>query len=84
MGCDPTVKARGTRERLGVMEDDKRTTKGGLLFIVWLTLVALKADGIIDWLWVAIIVGPVVIYWTVSIVTSLLALAAARRMTKMF
>lgn len=66
------------------MEDDKRTTKGGLLLIVWLTLAALKADGIIDWLWVAIILGPVVVYWTVSIVTSLLAFAAARRMTKMF
>lgn len=66
------------------MEDDKRTTQGGFLLIVWLTLAALKADGIIDWLWVAIILGPVVVYWTVSIVTSLLAFAAARRMTKMF
>lgn len=84
MGCDPTVKACRFRERLGVMEDDKRTTQGGLLLIVWLTLAALKADGIIDWLWVAIILGPVVVYWTVSIVTSLLAFAAARRMTKMF
>lgn len=66
------------------MEDDKRTTKGSLLLIVWLTLAALKADGIIDWLWVAIIVGPVVIYWTVSVAASLLALAAARRLMNKF
>lgn len=66
------------------MEDDKRTTRGGLLLIVWMTLAALKADGIIDWLWVAIVIGPVVIYWTVSVAASLLALAAARRLMNKF
>lgn len=66
------------------MEDDKRTTKGSLLLILWLTLVALKADGIIDWLWVVIVLGPVAVYWTLSVATTALALAAARRLMKRF
>lgn len=69
---------------MGSMSDDRTTAKGSMLIIVWLTLAALKADGIIDWLWVVIILGPVVVYWAVSLVTSLLAFAAARRMMNQF
>lgn len=69
---------------MGSVSDERTTAKGSMLIILWLTLAALKADGIIDWLWVVIIAGPVVVYWTVSVVTSLLAFAAARRLMKRF
>ena len=64
--------------------EDSKTTKGSLLIILWLILAALKADGIIDWLWVVIIIGPVAVYWTVSLITGVIAMAAARRLMKRF
>lgn len=62
---------------MAVMED-RQTKKGGLLIAVWVVLAALKLDGIIDWMWVVILVGPVLIYWAVSLVTTFFAFLAAR------
>ena len=58
--------------------EDRQTKKGGLLIAVWVVLAALKLDGIIDWMWVTILVGPVLIYWAVSLVTTFFAFLAAR------
>jgi type IV secretory pathway TrbL component len=62
---------------MAVMED-RQTKKGGLLIAVLFVLAALKLDGIIDWMWVTILVGPVLIYWAVSLVTTFFAFLAAR------
>jgi hypothetical protein len=58
--------------------EDKQTAKGSLLILVWLVLAALKFDGIIDWLWIVIIVGPVGVYWAISLVLTFIAFLAAR------
>lgn len=61
---------------------ESQSKSGGFLIVVWLMLAAMKADGIIGWMWTTIVVGPVVALYMLSLVTALLAKVLSRSMMR--
>jgi len=61
---------------------ESTSPSGGFTIISWLLLVALKADGFIDWRWTTIVVAPVVVSYLLSLLMAGLARLLSRSMMR--